>query len=113
MAHLEPGHSKALIGLLIGDKPIAERAEPWPLLLSGLLIVAMALGMLWPYLRDYGQGHHHHDHHNRTDDPYHGHTHTTPEGLARTYEGRTITMGEVAWFGFTGGLLPCPSAIAV
>ena len=26
---------------------------------------------------------------------------------------RTVTDWEIAWFGFTGGLLPCPAAIAV
>ena len=26
---------------------------------------------------------------------------------------RNVTTGEILWFGFTGGLLPCPAAIAV
>ena len=107
----------ALVGLYLGDKLIAERAEPWLLLLSGLLIVVMAVRMLLasrPRATHGSHNHHHdhpHDHHH--DHRTHGHHHTSPEELARTYQGRTVSMREVAWFGFTGGLLPCPSAIAV
>ena len=36
-----------------------------------------------------------------------------PEDEVETYRGWAVTFGEIAWFGFTGGLLPCPSAIAV
>ena len=80
----------------------------------------MALRMLWPYLRAASQGHHHdhrmsahRDDHSHAGNHHHGHTHATPEELARSYSGRTVTTAEVAWFGFTGGLLPCPAAIAV
>lgn len=120
----------ALVGLYLGDKLIAERAEPWLLLLSGLLIVAMAIRMLLAGRprATHGSHDHHHDHphdhshgghghgkhtHGGHNHSGHGHQHTSPEDLARTYQGRTVSMGEVAWFGFTGGLLPCPSAIAV
>ena len=107
----------ALVGLSLGDKLIAERAEPWLLLLSGLLIVAMAIRMLLasrPRAMHGSQTHHHdHPHDHEHDHGGHAHQHASPVDLARTYQGRTVSMRQVAWFGFTGGLLPCPSAIAV
>jgi nickel/cobalt transporter (NicO) family protein len=117
----------ALIGFSIGDKLILERAEPWLILISGLLIIILAYRLLrsvWPS----GSGHHHH----------HGHTHVHADGtvhanhddhkhsdedehaamhrreIEANFQGRqSVSNGEIAWFGFTGGLLPCPAAIAV
>ena len=122
----------ALIGLWIGDKLIAAKAEPWLMLASGLLIVAMAVRLLRSTRGEHGHDHaqpalaaqgHDHDHHHVHDNghshdhhahgPGCGHDHASPEELAKTYRGRTVTPGEIAWFGFTGGLMPCPAAIAV
>ena len=65
----------------------------------------LAITMLW-MLRGHVHRHHHdhaHDHHQ---DP-HGHSHAPPEVQG------PVSTGQVVWFGFTGGLMPCPSAIAV
>ena len=60
----------ALLAWRIGDAGFLERAEPWLLLIGGLLIVALALRMLSRLVRvDHGHGHHHHDGHG------HGHGH--------------------------------------
>jgi nickel/cobalt exporter len=90
----------AILGLLLGNTLIVEQAEPWLMLLSGILVLLLAARMLWgmrPHRRAHG-----HDHAHTHDHP-HGHDHAAPS--ART--------GDIVWFGFTGGLLPCPSAIAV
>jgi nickel/cobalt transporter (NicO) family protein len=105
----------ALIGLRIGNDMIADHAEPYLLMLSGILIVAMAARMLW-VLAGFGRRGQDHDHrhgHDHAHDHAHGHSHATPQEIAASYGGRTITTPMIAWFGFTGGLLPCPSAIAV
>ena len=47
--------------------------------------------------------HWHHHHHGHD----HDHTHEAP-----VISGHVGT-GQIVWFGFTGGLLPCPAAIAV
>lgn len=54
----------ALAGLALGEKYIVEQAEPWLTLLSGILIVLLALRMLWMLHA-----------HNRPHDHSHGHTH--------------------------------------
>lgn len=119
----------ALIGLSLGDRLILDRAEPWLVLVSGLLIMGLAFRIFW-MLRaehDHDHDHHddHHDHPGHGHDPHDHHHHHDGERLdahaaaharevrARFAGGRRVTNLDIAWFGFTGGLLPCPAAIAV
>ena len=88
----------AILGLMLGNKYIVDQAEPWLWLLSGGLVVLLALRLLWS-LRLHS---HHHHHHHR------GHA---GDGEAKVP--RHVTNSDIVWFGFSGGLLPCPSAIAV
>ncbi|OYU49520.1 MAG: nickel/cobalt efflux protein RcnA [Rhizobiales bacterium PAR1] len=97
-----------IVGLWLGSEMIEKQAYPWLVLLSGLMIVAIALRLAW-IMRPRGHHHHDHDHHQHD----HGHHHMSPEEIAARFGGRQVGTGEVIWFGFTGGLLPCPSAIAV
>jgi nickel/cobalt transporter (NicO) family protein len=95
----------AILGLALGNALIVEQAEPWLTLLSGILVMALAARMRWGFRRRHTHDHAHgdnHDHDHGHDHP-HEHRHTVPS--ART--------GDIIWFGFTGGLLPCPTAIAV
>jgi nickel/cobalt exporter len=87
----------AIFGLLLGNKLIVEQAEPWLWTLSGVLIIILAARILLS-LRSHSHKHdHEHDH-------AHGPIAHAP---------RHVTTSDIIWFGFTGGLLPCPSAIAV
>lgn len=104
-----------LAGLWLGSDLIEKQAYPWLGLLSGVLIVLIALRLGWQ-MRPQHSHHHDHDHHHHEHDHHDhdcGHSHATPEDIASRYGGRQVSTGEVMWFGFTGGLLPCPSAIAV
>jgi nickel/cobalt transporter (NicO) family protein len=94
----------AIAALLLGQNLIAEQAEPWLALLSGVLVILLAARM---FLRLRGRDHHHdHGHHQHDhDDHSHDHDHPRPKTAA--------TASDIVWFGFTGGLLPCPAAIAV
>lgn len=127
----------AAIGLYLGDRMILDRAEPWLLLISGLLIILLALRLIWTVhraarRRDRHHSRHHgaHDHshgghHSAYHHPNHGghdHTELGDEAHAQAHSRdieqrfagrRQISTWEIAWFGFTGGLLPCPAAIAV
>lgn len=126
----------AIVGLMFGDALILSTAEPWLITISGILICILALRILRGM-----PGHHEHDHHNHTghdhlahehpDQPHpHDHDehhHAVPGPTAAPhdahaahhereiarYTGRTLSNGEIFWFGLTGGLLPCPSALAV
>ncbi len=35
------------------------------------------------------------------------------EDIRRRFEGRHVTTAQIAWFGITGGLMPCPAAFSV
>lgn len=120
----------AIIGLQLGDALILDKAEPWLVLISGLMIVALAARLLWQ-ITGGTHGHaahsHHHGHEHEHD---HTHDHGAHDGhddedldahaaahkreIEQKFAGRSnVTTGEILWFGFTGGLLPCPAAIAV
>jgi nickel/cobalt exporter len=90
---------------LLGNKYIIDQAEPWLWLLSGCLVVLLALRLIWS-LRSHSHDHHHH--HHGHDHQHHDHAHA-----GEVKPPRHVTTSDIVWFGFTGGLLPCPSAIAV
>lgn len=114
----------AVAGLALGDKLIAGRAEPWLTLISGLIVMALAL-RLFLSVRRLGEHHHHdHDHghpHGGADDHDHdddeeedAHAAAHAREIEQRFAGRRdVGALEIVWFGFSGGLLPCPSAIAV
>jgi nickel/cobalt exporter len=133
----------ALLGLQLGDAAILDHAEPWLVLVSGLLVMGLALRIVWmlrpprasrpdhghhhahpdghshghPHPHDHSHGHdHHHDHsHHHHHGPVHEDAHAAAHAadIRDRYAGRTVTTLDIVWFGFTGGLLPCPAAIAV
>lgn len=112
----------ALFGLYLGDKLILDRAEPWLVLTSGLLIILLAARLLYSIRQSvHGQESDHHDHDHSHDHGHGHHDHNDERHAAahardlesRFANRRNVTGWEIAWFGFTGGLLPCPSAIAV
>jgi nickel/cobalt transporter (NicO) family protein len=109
-----------LVALWIGSEHIEEKAYPWLVLVSGLMILAIALRLFWSLWSraGHGQDHQHaqdhdHDHAHHPHDASCGHSHESPAALQARFAGRPVRNWEVAWFGLTGGLLPCPSAIAV
>jgi nickel/cobalt exporter len=97
----------ALAAFTFGRRYIADEAEPWLAIVSGLLVILLALRMLW-LLRPRTQHHHHHGHDHHHHDHDHGHSHA-PAHMPHGH----VSTGQVIWFGFTGGLMPCPAAIAV
>lgn len=65
----------ALAGLYFGSRWNAQTSEPYLQILSGLLIIGVALWMMWRNWREYHpsppQTHAHGDHHHRHDDGHH------------------------------------------
>ena len=119
----------ALGGLYLWRGVAAEAIEPYLLLVSGLIIILMGGWMIWRTRRDqrlaaahHDHDHDHHDHHHHDHD--HGH-HDHPgeyqdahelahaNDIRRRFAGRDVTTAQIAIFGLTGGLIPCPGAITV
>ena len=119
----------AAAGLWLGEALIVEKAEPWLILISGLMILGLAWRILVLFRREHDEHeHHHHDHHEHHghDHPHHHdhdhHGHDAPRlshaqeherEISERFAGRKVGNGAIAWFGLTAGLMPCPSAVAV
>ena len=79
----------ALVGMQLGSQYDAQTTEPYFQLISGVLIIGMALWMVWRTRHaqrtfdahghhDHAHDHHHHhdhDHHHHHDEPHTGHDH--------------------------------------
>jgi nickel/cobalt transporter (NicO) family protein len=61
---------------------------------------------------EHNHGHHHHDHDHHGED---AHEREHAEQIARQLaaDGNQVTTGQIALFGVTGGLIPCPASITV
>lgn len=114
----------AMAGLWFGRGWDADTSEPWFQLISGVLIVLIALWMAWRTWHESQPHHHHDDHHHHHDH----HDHTSPlveeewqdahqrahaQDINRRFNGKEVTTGQIALFGLTGGLIPCPASITV
>lgn len=95
----------AALGLYLGDTLILDHAKPWLLLASGLLLILLAVRIAWLFSREHTHDHGHGE--------CHGHTHDHGDDVAQRFQGRAVTNADIVWFGLSGGLMPCPSAIAV
>jgi len=107
-----------LVTLLLAQYILPEDLFPWLTLASGLLVVAIGLGVLRSRVRyhraerahrhahehrhDHAHSHEQHDHDH--DHGPHGHRHDVPD---------TITWKGLVGMGASAGLIPCPSALVV
>ncbi|MDT8699196.1 nickel/cobalt efflux protein RcnA [Kluyvera ascorbata] len=127
----------AMAGMWFGRGWDAQTAEPWFQLLSGIIIIVIALWMLWRTWRESRGAHDHHDHthhhHAHDHDHHHGHEHhhdhdhhnlvdadwqdahqrAHAEEINRRFKGQEVTTGQIVLFGLTGGLIPCPASITI
>jgi nickel/cobalt exporter len=112
----------AILAWQLQDTTLLEKAEPWLLLVGGLLIVTLALRILsrlGPLADAYRHGHGHDLNHQQA--PAHSHDDMNEDAHAVAHAAElkqqlakgSVTNSDVAWFGFTGGLMPCPAAFAV
>jgi ABC-type nickel/cobalt efflux system permease component RcnA len=96
----------AIAALAFGQRYIVDEAELWLTALSGVLIVLLAIRMFWALRRSHC---HHHDGHSHDHAYHHHHGHSHSPASVSGH----VTTGQIIWFGFTGGLMPCPAALAV
>jgi len=125
----------AALALTFGNAVLAEQAEPYLLLASSLIVVGVGLWMLHRTRMDnraaqafaLGQHDHDHDHdHDQDHDHDHGHGQATQSvgyqdaheraharDIAQHFQGQPITNTQIALFGITGGLVPCPASVTI
>ncbi len=125
----------AAAALQFGNELIAEQAEPYFMLLSAVVVIGVSI---WMFLRTrsdvsaaHAHGHdHEHDHgpHDHDHDHEHEHEHEHDDGdesyqdaherahaedIKRRFAGRNVSTGQIAMFGLTGGLVPCPASVTI
>ena len=125
----------AAAALQFGNELIAEQAEPYFMLLSAVVVIGVSI---WMFLRTrsdvsaaHAHGHdHEHDHgpHDHDHDHEHEHEHEHDDGdesyqdaherahaedIKRRFAGRNVSTGQIALFGLTGGLVPCPASVTI
>ncbi len=112
-AHTAGVFAIGFVTLALSQFIVPERLYPWLTLASGLLVVAVGIGVLRQRLRarhadDHHHHHHHHHHHGAHDgaDHHHEEHHHHDDGDALTSKG-------IVGVGIAAGLLPCPSALVV
>ena len=114
----------ALVALHFGSQFDAESTEPYFQLGSAVLIIGLAAWMAWRTWRDVAAASAHCHDHTHSHDHDHPHDHGPAEymdaheqmhakEIAQRFGGGTATLPQIALFGFTGGLLPCPAAFTV
>jgi ABC-type nickel/cobalt efflux system permease component RcnA len=99
-----------LVTLLLSRFIVPEQLYPWLTLASGVLVVAVGLGVLRSRMRTaHGHGDHHH----------HGHEHgvglqsDTIDDHHHHHHDEALTRRGILGVGIAAGLLPCPSALVV
>jgi len=128
----------AAMALKFGNELIAEQAEPYLMLVSAVVVLGVSI---WMFMRtrqdvlsaqahqdehehhheqEHAHEHHHHHqahaesahlgHHNSYQDD---HERAHAEDIKRRFEGQKVTTGQIAMFGLTGGLVPCPASVTI
>lgn len=136
LSHTAVVWAVAMAGLYFGRNWNSAAVEPIMQAVSGGIIVAVALWMMWTTWRHHHPAHAHRaDHHHEHE---HSHRHLHHEGvqsegalaaladefddaharahaqdIQRRFSGREVTTGQIVMFGLTGGLIPCPASITV
>ncbi|ARP90651.1 nickel/cobalt efflux protein RcnA [Bordetella genomosp. 9] len=128
-------------GMVLWQGVDADALEPYFQLASGAVVVSVAVWMFWRTWRDRRaaslaphEHHAHHEHHSHHRNHAHGHDpmHDPARGLdvagsgyqdahqlahandiRQRFKDRNVTNAQIALFGLTGGLVPCPAAITI
>ena len=106
------------LALKYGSHWNVEQTEPYFLLISGLIVIGMAVWTIMRLREEQGH-HHHHSEGDHTHDHHHGHEDEDAHARAhaadiqKRFANRQVTTGQIVIFGLTGGLMPCPAAVSI
>jgi len=131
----------ALLGMSFGSRFATEAVEPYLEVVSGCIMVGIALWTLWQTRQNERacfsthDDHHSHEHshdHDHDDHHHHEHHHSKEEiifeelgscndahelahakDIKKRFSNKEVTNTQILLFGLTGGLIPCPASITV
>ena len=108
------------LALKYGSHWNVEQTEPYFLLISGLIVVGMAVWTIMRLREEHGHHHHHHgegdqghDHHHDDLEDEDAHARAHAADIQKRFANRQVTTGQIVIFGLTGGLMPCPAAVSI
>ena len=108
------------LALKYGSHWNVEQTEPYFLLISGLIVVGMAVWTIMRLREEHGHHHHHHgegdqghDHHHDDLEDEDAHARAHAADIRKRFANRQVTTGQIVIFGLTGGLMPCPAAVSI
>jgi nickel/cobalt transporter (NicO) family protein len=108
------------LALQYGSHWNVEQTEPYFLLISGLIVIGMAVWTIMRLREEHGHHHHHHgegehghDHSHDDLDAEDAHARAHAEDIRKRFANRKVTTGQIVIFGLTGGLMPCPAAVSI
>ena len=108
------------LALQYGSHWNVEQTEPYFLLISGLIVIGMAVWTIMRLREEQGHHHHHHgegehghDHSHDDLDAEDAHARAHAEDIRKRFANREVTTGQIVIFGLTGGLMPCPAAVSI
>lgn len=109
----------ACIGLHYSSRLNVEELEPYFQLATGIVVIGLACWMLYRTKQAQEEIHHHeHDHaheHDELEGVEFGDAHERAHAIEMQKQlvNQRVTTWQIILFGLTGGLMPCPSALAV
>jgi len=108
------------LALKYGSHWNVEQTEPYFLLISGLIVIGMAVWTIMRlreerghHLHHHGEGDQGHDHHHDHMEDEDAHARAHAEEIQKRFANRQVTTGQIVIFGLTGGLMPCPAAVSI
>lgn len=108
----------AFIGIHYSSSLNVEILEPYFKLATGIIVIGLACWMLYRTRQAQEEAHSHEHHHGELDpegDVEFGDAHERAHAaeMQKQLANQQVTTWQIILFGLTGGLLPCPSALAV
>ena len=126
----------ALLGMSFGSRFATEAVEPYLEVVSGCIMVGIALWTLWQTRKNERacfSSHEHDDYHHSHDHDHEEHHHHSKEeiifeelgscndphelahakDIKKRFSNKEVTNWQILLFGLTGGLIPCPASITV
>jgi ABC-type nickel/cobalt efflux system permease component RcnA len=117
------------IALFAARYILPEQLYPWLSLLSGGMVVAIGIHLLWrryshKQSHRHNHSHHHDDHHHHHHDDHHhhghhhhdhdhDHDHQQTHSHLPAQAGEPVTWRSLALLGLSAGLVPCPAALVL
>jgi ABC-type nickel/cobalt efflux system permease component RcnA len=108
------------LALKYGSHWNVEQTEPYFLLVSGLIVIGMAVWTIMRLREEQRHYHHHHgegeqghDHHHNDIEDEDAHARAHAADIQKRFANRQVTTGQIVIFGLTGGLMPCPAAVSI